>query len=338
MGKTRSAAKHVSTPGAASSVPVTVIAGFLGAGKTSYLNERIARGDASDALVIVNDLGAVNVDQELIDFRDDRLLALTNGCLCCTLGGTLAEQLAQALRLHESPRSILIEASGVAEPERIADIARLAAGLHLAEVVVLVDASQARRLAADALVGELWRTQLAAADRLLVNRLPGEDHGRQVLMNWIASFANADITAMAGEPVAEAVVAPMLRLAEPRGGALSRGSTGGHGKTPRPGHGLDNASVSFSGAVAAEALARWLEAYDDVLLRAKGVLYCRRQTGDAWVSLQLSGSRLRWRDHRPSTSRSTLVCIGRQGARFDALMAGLRSLSTAPVAPLPALG
>ena len=169
-------------------VPVTVIAGFLGAGKTSYLNRRLASGDIEDALILVNDVGEVNVDVAAIDYRDDRVLSLSNGCVCCTLGGTLAEQLSQALRLKARPTEILIEASGVANPQRIADIARLAPGLELADIVVLVDASQAGRLALDAQVGELWRAQVHAAHRLLVNRLPQEDSARDQLLGWLGQL------------------------------------------------------------------------------------------------------------------------------------------------------
>src|SRR5690554_5429467 len=167
-------------------IPLTVIGGFLGAGKTTYLNSLIKDGLPKDALIIVNDFGDINIDAALIDYRDDSVIQLSNGCICCTLGGTLAEQLAQALQIHATPGAILIEASGVADPARIADIARISRRLRLAEVVCIIDGSQAWRHAADPLVGNAWQVQLAAADRLLVNRLNPVD--RQEFEQWRKQF------------------------------------------------------------------------------------------------------------------------------------------------------
>lgn len=318
-------------------IPLTVIAGFLGAGKTSWLNARIAAGDVGDALILVNDVGAVNVDVASIEYRDDRVVALSNGCLCCSLGGTLAEQLSQALRIKERPAEIIIEASGVADPARIADIARLAPGLRLEEVVVLVDASQAMRLAADALVGNLWQTQLAAAQRLLVNRLPAESRSREALLCWL------------GEQALDArlEILPSPTLASEENRAPEMGSRVMAADAPaftprRPGkipdavsvisagpHGLAHDSVSFTKAIDASAVESLLHEHGDVLLRAKGFIRCRGEgqiKTECWRSLQLSGGRLVWRPQATPASRSALVCIGRGGERFAGLVRCLEAL------------
>ena len=73
-------------------IPVTLLTGFLGAGKTSYLNARLRRGIPPGSLILVNDFGDINIDAELIEYRDEQILRLSNGCICCTLGGSLAEQ------------------------------------------------------------------------------------------------------------------------------------------------------------------------------------------------------------------------------------------------------
>ena len=73
------------------SIPVTLLTGFLGAGKTTYLNLLLSRDAPRGSLILVNDFGDVNIDAELIDYRDESILRLTNGCICCTLGGSLAE-------------------------------------------------------------------------------------------------------------------------------------------------------------------------------------------------------------------------------------------------------
>ncbi|WP_417329856.1 GTP-binding protein [Halomonas cupida] len=325
-------------------LPVTVIAGFLGAGKTSYLNQCIAGGQVDDALIIVNDVGTVNVDVESIAWRDDRVLALTNGCMCCTLGGSLVEQLSQALRLKSRPAQVIIEASGVADPERIADIARLAPGMELAEVVVLVDASQARHLAGDVQVGQLWQAQLAAAHRVLINRLP-PGQAQQAVLQWLSDQA----------PDAAMECQPDIDSAEQQESAWHEAPAAGRDQGPRfmtrvsssstltpsavPGHaglahGLCHRAVRFSEPVPMEELEALLLDHLDVLLRAKGfVLICSNDRVDSndhagWFSLQLSGPRLVWRAHAASANGSTLVCIGRGGARFDQLIQQLQGLVT----------
>lgn len=322
-------------------LPMTVIAGFLGAGKTSYLNQCIAAGQVDDALIIVNDVGSVNVDVESIAWRDDRVLALTNGCMCCTLGGSLVEQLSQALRLKSRPAQVIIEASGVADPARIADIARLAPGMALAEVVVLVDASQARRLADDVQIGQLWRAQLAAAHRVLVNRLPS-GQARQVVLHWLRDQApDAAMECLPGTDCAEQQepAGPESQVSEQRRGPASMTKASSPSTfTPSAvsrhtdlAHGLCHRTVRFSEAVAADELEALLLDHLDVLLRAKGFIYGWSNRGVGWSSLQLSGSRLAWQTHTASANGSILVCIGRGGARFDQLIQQLQGLARPPL-------
>lgn len=109
----------------ASPVRIALITGYLGAGKTTLLNNILANGRGVRAAVIVNDIGEVNIDADLIaqggmvNTADESLVPLTNGCICCTLADDLARQLAE---LAESGRfdHIIIEASGICEPIPIA--------------------------------------------------------------------------------------------------------------------------------------------------------------------------------------------------------------------------
>ena len=102
-------------------IPVIILAGFLGAGKTTILNHILRTAVGARIAVIVNDFGAVNIDLLLITAQTDRKLELTNGCICCSMdGGELEETLAMALEAN--PDVVIVEASGLAEPE---DLARM---------------------------------------------------------------------------------------------------------------------------------------------------------------------------------------------------------------------
>ena len=106
-------------------VPVLLLTGYLGSGKTTLLNRILANRQGIKFAVIVNDIGEVNIDADLIQKGgvvgqgDDSLVPLQNGCICCTLKMDLAAQLADLCRMNRFDY-IVIEASGICEPAPIA--------------------------------------------------------------------------------------------------------------------------------------------------------------------------------------------------------------------------
>ncbi|ELY50626.1 CobW family GTP-binding protein [Natronorubrum bangense] len=128
------------------SVPVTILCGELGAGKTTLLSELLETSER-DIAVLVNDVGAVNVDADLVEARTDlttgeEVLALENGCICCSLGGELSRSVIQLWKEHDF-EYLIVEASGIGEPEPIArQFVRGPAGgpYDLDAVITVVDA------------------------------------------------------------------------------------------------------------------------------------------------------------------------------------------------------
>lgn len=106
-------------------IPITLITGYLGSGKTTLINHILKHANGYHMAVIVNDLGEINIDAELIQkggvvsSQDDNLVSLQNGCICCTLKKDLINQLADLVN-SGSFDHILIEASGICEPVPIA--------------------------------------------------------------------------------------------------------------------------------------------------------------------------------------------------------------------------
>ena len=106
-------------------VPVLLLTGYLGSGKTTLLNRILTNKKGIKFAVIVNDIGEVNIDASLIEKggivggTDDSLVALQNGCICCTLKMDLVAQLADLTRGGKFDY-IVIEASGICEPAPIA--------------------------------------------------------------------------------------------------------------------------------------------------------------------------------------------------------------------------
>jgi G3E family GTPase len=151
-------------------VATTVLGGFLGAGKTTLVNRLLRAPEGRRIAVLVNDFGEVAIDSLLIEANDGPVLNLANGCVCCSMGGDLSHALDLILEPGRWPDHLVIEASGVAEPDRIADIARADPDLRLDAVVTLVDAEQVGAQFADPRLRELVRRQIAGADFLLLNK------------------------------------------------------------------------------------------------------------------------------------------------------------------------
>lgn len=144
--------ESVQSAGERRDIPVTIITGYLGAGKTTLLNELLRQRGAEGLALIVNDMGSVNIDAELI--RKNRALTeaaemveLQNGCICCTLQDAFMEQLAR-LAAEERVQRIVVEASGISNPASIAEgflsyqKLRGSAGFYLDSIVAVADADR----------------------------------------------------------------------------------------------------------------------------------------------------------------------------------------------------
>lgn len=151
-------------------VPILLVAGFLGAGKTTVVNHLLANAGGRRIAAVVNDFGAINIDAELIAGASDGVVSLSNGCICCSLEGDLLRTIATLLRRDPRPEFIVIETSGVADPS---DIVRnlmdpvLWREAPLETVLCVVDATQPAAKLDDALL----RSQLRAADILALSKL-----------------------------------------------------------------------------------------------------------------------------------------------------------------------
>jgi G3E family GTPase len=162
-------------------IPLTVIGGYLGAGKTTLVNQLLRHAGGRRIGVIVNDFGAVGIDVELLassaapagddgaGIEGSRIVSLTNGCVCCTIGSGLQDALAGLTALDPPPDHIVVEVSGVADPAGTAAWATVPP-FEPGGVVVLAAADSIRSMARDRLVGDEVRRQLTGADLIVVTK------------------------------------------------------------------------------------------------------------------------------------------------------------------------
>jgi len=151
-------------------LPLTVLSGFLGAGKTTLVNHLLRHANGQKILVLVNDFGNLPIDRDLIEAENGNLLTLANGCACCSMGGDLFEAFVTALEFHPPPDQLLIEASGVAEPARIANYARAEPDLRLNAIVTVVDGENFLSSDRDHRVEHVVEEQISSAHLLLLNK------------------------------------------------------------------------------------------------------------------------------------------------------------------------
>jgi G3E family GTPase len=151
-------------------VPILLVTGFLGAGKTTVVNHLLAHAEGRRIAAVVNDFGAINIDAELIAGASDGVVSLANGCICCSLEGDLLRTLATLLRRDPRPEFIVIETSGIADP---ADIVRnlmdpvIFREAPLETVLCVADATMPLEKLDDALL----KSQLRAADIVALSKM-----------------------------------------------------------------------------------------------------------------------------------------------------------------------
>jgi G3E family GTPase len=317
-------------------IPVTIVGGYLGAGKTTLINHVLTGSHGLRIAVLVNDFGTINIDASLIADASDDTISLTNGCVCCSIHDDLGAALDLQTRRTSPPDHILIETSGVAEPARILTYATGWPGVRLDAVVTLVDVETIRARADDKFVGRVVRRQLAAADFLVVNKLDlVTDAERRSMAQWLGHQAPdaQQIEAVLGK------VDPTL-LFDPAG------LEGSHVPHRRASglpfdHGKAFSGVPFYSAtielppVNIDALFAALQTLPTTIHRLKG-LVSATATGERWIVQRVGNRQSFTPAPRAATPKggSALVLIGTVDADLRLAALTLAPFAT-PGPPLP---
>ena len=171
-------------------IPVTLIGGYLGAGKTSLLSHLLTHAGGERIAVLVNDFGVLGLDAALVARRDGDTVTLTNGCVCCSIADDFGTALDAQVRSSEPPERIVVETSGVAEPGKTARYASGWPGVRLDAVLTVVDLETIRTRARDRFVGDLVVRQIAAADLIVANKSDRVDApARRATAAWLGRHA-----------------------------------------------------------------------------------------------------------------------------------------------------
>jgi G3E family GTPase len=317
-------------------LPVTVVTGFLGAGKTTLIRALLEAPEGEGTAVVVNEFGEIGIDQALLRSSSDRTVLLGNGCLCCTARSDLQETLRtlfadRARGAVPSFRRVVIETSGLADPapvlQTFATDRALGGEYHLQAMIAVVDAvngtANLERMAEA-------RKQVALADRIVLTKadLAGEA-ATEALRRRLAEASAAPVRAAAGGRIE-----PQFLLDDAIERPAIVAEAGGHAHT----HGISTFSLIFPEPIAwpafAQAMAVLRELRGPDLLRVKGLVAvagCRgpvvvhfvQHTAHPPVELEA------WPD---DDHRSRLVFVTRDLARdaVEALFAAVAEVMPAP--------
>ena len=306
-------------------IPVTVVTGFLGSGKTTLIRELLRTPEGADTAVVINEFGEVGIDDALLRASSDATVLLGNGCLCCTVRSDLQESLRTLFAERAQGkvpgfRRVVIETSGLADPgpvlQTFASDRALGEEFHLQGLVTVIDAPGG--------AGNLdhapeARQQVALADRIVLTKTDLADPAAVTrLTGRIGDFTAAPVAA-----AVQGVIDPQFVLDESLDLA-ARVAAHEHDHGHAHSHGIDSFALFFDKplpwAVFEQAMAVLTGLRGADLLRVKGLVAVEGCTGPVVVHV------VQHLAHRPieleawpdGDRRSRLVFITRNLGRAEA--------------------
>jgi G3E family GTPase len=167
-----------------------LITGFLGAGKTTFLNQFLTAFSNKYVVVIENELGAVNIDQTLLNKKINSVVPLSNGCICCELDTELFNVLGELISQETPPDILIIESTGIADPGNIQKLfhtQEVKEYYHLASTICLVDVTQWEARMQDTV--ECGK-QISRSDVLVLNKVDLVSEGKVSQVQQDLQIAN----------------------------------------------------------------------------------------------------------------------------------------------------
>jgi G3E family GTPase len=298
-------------------LPVTIITGFLGSGKTTLLNHILASQHGLKIAVIVNEIGEIGIDGELVVSAGDGMMELSNGCICCSINNDLVDSIFQVLERRDPVNYLIIETTGLAEPLPIILTFLRSEFRNRVRVDSVITVADAENFSLDLFDSLAAYNQFRYADVVLLNKCDlAKDHVLGAIEAKIREIkADARIIRTTRSEVSLPLILSVglfesdhYFTVEPR---CAEETARGHDHDHSAVDGFDTVSFASDQPLAVDRFQSFLDQdLPDGVFRGKGILWVAES--DARYVFHLVGKRFsldesRW--HGPRTN--TLVLIGR---------------------------
>lgn len=275
-----------------SKIPVTIISGFLGSGKTTLINRLIMNYPGKKFAIIENEIGEINIDGALIVGNTGNIYELSNGCICCSVSSGFNDTVRELMNSRADFNHLLIETTGIADPDSIIHAFTAEddtqAFFELDSVIVLADAVNLEEMLDE--FTEV-RKQLSLADIVLLNKCDEVSKEYRnaliVLVNRInpgakvisTQFSDAGDTGLLDQFVfaasnTEKAISAFKNIGAPPAGTLLQQLKKGRESTFK--HEIGAVSVAIPGSVEAEAFNFWMQNFlffnSRTIFRVKGII------------------------------------------------------------------
>lgn len=281
-------------------LPITVIGGYLGSGKTTMVNHLLRHADGLRLAILVNEFGELPIDEDLIEAEDEDIISIAGGCVCCSFGSDLTGALVEMAKLDPRPDHLLIESSGVAIPSAIVGSVSLMDGFRADGIVIVADAETVQANARSKYMSDTVLRQLSGANIIVLNKtdlVTAPELNETII--WLKD-QNPDARIIKTQ---HGAVPPQAVLDS----FLEKPATSG------PYHHTQNLEMTTmipENPVDVEALARKLASDEMGLIRAKG--FATSLAGQKML-IQVVGNR--WEvSAAPDHRKDGIVCLGYKGA------------------------
>lgn len=301
-----SSTREISNLTHTATLPVTIIGGYLGCGKTTLVNHLLRNANGNRLAILVNDFGELPIDADLIEAEDGDVISLTGGCVCCSYGNDLTAALINLQTLSPAPDHIMIEASGVALPGAIGGSLSLLRKLSLRCIVVMADVSTVMNYAQDKYLADTIERQITDADLILLNKLDlVSQTDAQATETWLNQInPQARVVCLTNSKISPSILLDDDHIKE-----ISNAQAKTNADQPHDPTIFQTIEISLPKETDATALATNLASEPCSLVRAKGFV---KDNDGEMKTVQVVGRR--WSVSKaPAGVRTGIVCIGKTG-------------------------
>lgn len=294
-------------------IPVTVIGGYLGSGKTTMVNHLLRNANGLRLAILVNEFGELPIDEDLIEAQDDDIISIAGGCVCCSFGSDLTDALMDMAALYPRPDHLLIESSGVAIPSAIVGSLSLLNGFRTDGIVILADAETIQASASHKYMSDTVLRQISDANIIVLNKVDlVNDKILDGTFDWLAEL-NRDVRIVKtqyGKVMPDVVLDSFLGKETAEGPSHHTADIAGM-------------TLKIDGRFDVEKLACTLADSENGLIRAKGFVtsICGQK-----MLIQVVGNR--WDTSTASDNmKDGIVCLGFKGEVLKGLQALVNSMA-----------